>query len=96
MMWDRNLANCSSKLPDLVPIQTFLGRAPSTINRDVNRYGGSENYSASTAIQTAWNRALKPKVCKLAHAVALAHTLAGTLQLHRSPKLLPGSKRIAA
>jgi transposase len=44
----------------------LLGRAPSTISRELNRNGGQECYRASQAEQTAWDRAHRPKACKLA------------------------------
>ena len=47
-------------------IATTLGRAPSTISREIRRNGGSERYRASHADQAAWDRAHRPKTCKLA------------------------------
>jgi DNA-binding CsgD family transcriptional regulator len=38
-----------------------LGRAPSTISREINRNGGPKGYRASQADQAAWDRALRPK-----------------------------------
>ncbi len=43
-----------------------LGRAPSTISREVRRNGGSAAYRAAASDQAAWDRALRPKLCKLA------------------------------
>ena len=43
-----------------------LGRAPSTISRELNRNGGLGSYRAHTAEQAAWDRACRPKRCKLA------------------------------
>lgn len=43
-----------------------LGRAPSTISREVRRNGGPSDYRATTYEQAAWDRALRPKKCKLA------------------------------
>ena len=40
-----------------------LGRAPSTISREVRRNGGSVGYRASRSDQAAWDRALRPKLC---------------------------------
>jgi DNA-binding CsgD family transcriptional regulator len=42
-----------------------LGRAPSTISREVRRNGGSQGYRANRADQLAWERARRPKACKL-------------------------------
>jgi IS30 family transposase len=46
-------------------IATLLGRAPSTISREIQRNGGQEYYRASRADQAAWDRAHRPKTCKL-------------------------------
>ena len=40
-----------------------LGRAPSTISREIRRNGDSQSYRANTADQAAWDRARRPKVC---------------------------------
>lgn len=46
-------------------IAASLARSPSTIRREVQRNGGADFYRASEADQSAWDRALRPKVCKL-------------------------------
>ena len=38
-----------------------LGRAPSTISREVRRNGGRIGYRATLSDQAAWDRALRPK-----------------------------------
>jgi DNA-binding CsgD family transcriptional regulator len=43
-----------------------LGRAPSTVSREIRRNGGSGGYRASRADQRAWEQALRPKACRLA------------------------------
>ena len=43
-----------------------LGRAPSTISREIRRHGGTIAYRASTAEAAAWQRARRPKRCRLA------------------------------
>lgn len=43
-----------------------LGRAPSTISREILRNGGAEKYRAQAADVEAWNRARRPKICRLA------------------------------
>lgn len=43
-----------------------LGRAPSTISREIGRNGGLAKYRAQTADIEAWERARRPKVCRLA------------------------------
>src|SRR3989442_11526192 len=47
-------------------IAVSLGRAPSTISREVRRNGGCRAYRASEADTRAWERALRPKPCRLA------------------------------
>ena len=46
-------------------IAADLGRSPSTISREINRNGGPDTYRATLADQNAWDRALRPKPCKL-------------------------------
>jgi DNA-binding CsgD family transcriptional regulator len=63
-----------------------LGRAPSTISREIRRNGGQEGYRASQADQLAWDRARRPKICKLVEHRVLAHIVAGKLQMQWSPE----------
>jgi IS30 family transposase len=71
-------------------IAASLGRAPSTISREINRNGGRRQYRASNADQAAWDRAHRPKTCKLAKNGALARVVAGKLQLQWSPRQIAG------
>ncbi|MDB5825004.1 MAG: putative transcriptional regulator, Fis family [Herminiimonas sp.] len=71
-------------------IATLLGRAPSTISREIKRNGGQECYRASQADQAAWDRASRPKTCKLVENRALACIVAGKLQLQWSPQQIAG------
>ena len=66
------------------------GRAPSTISREINRNGGPDWYRASWADQAAWDRAHRPKTCRLAENRALAHVVADKLQLLWSPEQIAG------
>src|SRR5215831_12139533 len=43
-----------------------LKRSPSTISREIRRNGGSQTYRANRAERSAWERALRPKPCRLA------------------------------
>ena len=52
--------------------------------------GGGYRYRASTADQAAWDRALRPKPCKLALNRPLAMTVAGLLQQQWSPWQIAG------
>lgn len=71
-------------------IATRLRRAPSTISREINRNGGLTAYRASQADQSAWDRACRPKTCKLAENRTLAHIVADKLQLQWSPEQIAG------
>ena len=48
-----------------------LGRSPSTVSREITRNGGSSAYRASEADACAWERALRPKPCRLARHAEL-------------------------
>jgi IS30 family transposase len=67
-----------------------LGRAPSTISREIRRNGGPGGYRASRSDQAAWDRARRPKVCKLVRNLALAHLVASKLSLEWSPEQIAG------
>lgn len=71
-------------------IAATLGRAPSTIGREINRNGGRRNYRANLADQVAWDRALRPKICKLVENRELARIVADKLQLEWSPEQIAG------
>jgi IS30 family transposase len=71
-------------------IAASLGRAPSTVSREIQRNGGRRCYRASTADQAAWNRACRPKTCKLVANRALARIVAKQLQLEWSPEQVAG------
>jgi len=71
-------------------VATRLGRAPSTISREIMRNGGQECYRASQADQAAWDRGRRPKTCSLAENRSLAHIVAGKLQLLWSPEQIAG------
>jgi IS30 family transposase len=66
------------------------GRSPSTVSREINRNGGYYDYRAAIADQAAWDRALRPKRCKLACNKQLANIVAKKLQLHWSPQQIAG------
>lgn len=57
-----------------------LGRAPSTVSREIRRNGGRRHYRASKADQAAWDRAHRPKTCKLVQNRALASIVARKLR----------------
>ena len=47
-------------------IARHLGRSASTVSREVSRNGGADRYRAAGSDQAAWDRARRPKLCKLA------------------------------
>ena len=67
-----------------------LGRAPSTVSRELRRNGGRHSYRASQADEAAWDRARRPKTCKLAGDRALARQVAARLKLQWSPEEIAG------
>ncbi|MFP3814086.1 transposase, partial [Bacillus sp. SIMBA_005] len=74
-------------------IQTIakrLSRAPSTICREIRRNSGPEGYRASRVDQLVWDRAQRPKACKLVQHRMLANIVAGKLQLQWSPQQIAG------
>jgi transposase, IS30 family len=71
-------------------IAASLGRAPSTISREIRRNGGRREYRANKADQAAWDRAHRAKTCKLARNPALALIVAEKLQLEWSPDQIAG------
>ena len=71
-------------------IATQLGRSPSTVSREIQRNGGYASYRASSAEDAAWQRALRPKVCKLADRPRLVRVITGKLLLLWSPEQIAG------
>jgi len=71
-------------------IAAALGRAPSTVSREIRRNGGRQCYRASQAEQAAWDRARRSQTCKLAANRALARLVASKLQLQWSPRQIAG------
>ena len=71
-------------------IAATLGRAASTVSRELGRNGGRGGYRASEADQAAWDRAQRPKTCKLVKNRALACRVAKKLQQEWSPQQISG------
>ena len=82
----RGIAGCRT----LRAIARQLGRAPSTVSREVSRNGGLKSYRASRADQAAWDRAHRPKPCKLAQYPMLKRIVAAKLKKNWSPKQIDG------
>jgi len=62
-------------------IARSLGRAPSTVCREITRNGGTRTYRAARADKQAWERALRPKHCRLACSGRLRWRVAQKLAL---------------
>jgi len=71
-------------------IAASLGRAPSTVSREINRNGGRRQYRASKADQAAWDRTHRAKSCKLKKNRELARIVAEKLQLQWAPRQIAG------
>jgi IS30 family transposase len=71
-------------------IARSLGRAPSTVSREIQRNGGHRRYRACRADQAAWERAKRPKPCKLVLNRALARCVAKKLTALWSPEQIAG------
>jgi len=67
-----------------------IQRSPSTISRELTRNGGYDSYRASSADQAAWDRAHRPKPCKLARHRSLAKVVAAKLNQQWSPQQIAG------
>jgi len=67
-----------------------LRRSPSTVSREVKRNGGRDKYRAVWSDQAAWDRAHRPKACKLACNCSLRWTVSRKLQLNWSPEQIAG------
>jgi IS30 family transposase len=60
------------------------------VSREIKRNGGSSDYRATEADGAAWDRALRPKPCKLAENPDLARIVADKLRLLWSPEQIAG------
>ena len=67
-------------------IARTLGRNPSTISREIRRHGGPACYRARTADAAAWQRATRPKPCRLATAPRLCAVVTAKLRDQWSPE----------
>ena len=71
-------------------IAVRLGRAPSTVTRELKRHRGRRRYRAAAADRQAWERARRPQPCKLARNPALAAVVAAKLEADWSPEQIAG------
>lgn len=71
-------------------IAASLCRAPSTVSREVDRNGGRRRYRAIKADRSAWDRARRPKTCKLVQSPALARKVEQKLKQLWAPEQIAG------
>jgi transposase, IS30 family len=76
-------------------VSRALGRAPSTISREVARNQGRAEYRAATADRQAWRRSRRPKPCRLATRLTLRRAVAAKLAVQWSPQQISGWLRAA-
>ena len=70
-----------------------LGRAPSTISRELKRNADRRGYRATTAHALAYERASRPKPAKLASNLALRRVVEDDLRRRYSPEQIAGRLR---
>ncbi|PWK81102.1 IS30 family transposase [Lentzea atacamensis] len=75
-------------------IAALLGRAVSTISREVNQNGGRGAYRATVAQERAFDRARRPKQCLLARRPSLRETVLALLKEEWSPEQIVGHLRL--
>ncbi len=71
-------------------IAVKLNRSASTVYREIKRNGGRQCYRANEADQAAWDRAQRPKTCKLVLNRNLARVVAKKLKKLWSPAQIAG------
>ena len=71
-------------------IARHLRRSPSTISREVRRNGGRIAYRATLSDEAAWERSVRPKLCKLACHPVLCRTISAKLKRKWSPQQIAG------
>ena len=67
-----------------------LGRAPSTVSREIQRNCGRVAYRAEMAERRAWSEGRRPKLCKLASSGRLRQLVAAKLAQQWSPEQISG------
>ena len=71
-------------------IAITIGRAPSTVSREIARNGGRNKYRAYEADSQAWEQAKRPKQCRLGMNHNLQNVVAAKLSLDWSPEQIAG------
>jgi IS30 family transposase len=67
-----------------------IGRPASTVSREIARHGGRGRYRATEADAAAWDRARRPKRCRLAVHGRLCRAVAAKLSQQWSPEQVSG------
>lgn len=67
-------------------IAASIGRAPSTVSREIARNGGRDAYRATSADAAAWQRASRPKPTRLASESELLRIVRDRLEADWSPE----------
>jgi IS30 family transposase len=75
-------------------IANHLGRAPSTISREVRRNGGVDCYRAIAAERRAYTQASRPQLCKLARSHRLCRDVTRKLSRNWSPEQIAAWLRL--
>lgn len=71
-------------------IAATIGRAGSTVSREISRNGGPSAYRATQAERRAWDQALRPKTCKLVLNGRLRRAVIVKLKRYWSPQQIAG------
>jgi IS30 family transposase len=80
------ISRCIARGWSVRAIAHKLGRAPSTVSREIRRNYGRTRYRACSAERRAWKAARRPKPGKLAHNRRLRGCVEDKLRLWWSPK----------
>lgn len=71
-------------------IARSIGRAASTVSRELGRHGGRGHYRAAWADHVAWKNASRPKPCRLALNSRLRAIVTDRLEQNWSPEQIAG------
>ena len=75
-------------------IAQAIGRAPSTVSRELRRNAGRDEYRAAAADARAWSQACRPKLCKLARYPRLRNYVETKLRRQWSPQQISGCLKL--
>ena len=75
-------------------IAARLGRAASTVSREISRNGGYDKYRALEADAQAWERACRPKPCRLVDNPKLCGLVEDKLRQGWAPEQIAGGLKL--